>query len=265
MDKDDFIRAICADPEDDTVRLAYADWLDERDSAGDLCNCDTYNATGSLLTAEEASRCEKCGGSGWLVPPNDYADRAEFIRIQIELQKYPKETAWLEQMPVEQWIGDPADGELLRRLDPLVKRHLAICKQYVREVAVWSREFISALLGADYLNRSATWQWYWCRGFVQEIELPLESFVRCAKDIFSGQPIQRVKLTGVVRGDIVFRTSNGHTNDIAKEVWEELGIPKCTLKVNDCWQRGTHAHMTEDELSAYLVAYGRRLADLPRL
>ena len=26
-----FLRAICADPEDDTVRLVYADWLDEND------------------------------------------------------------------------------------------------------------------------------------------------------------------------------------------------------------------------------------------
>ncbi|VTU02371.1 Repeat-companion domain TIGR02996 OS=Singulisphaera acidiphila (strain ATCC BAA-1392 / DSM 18658 / VKM B-2454 / MOB10) GN=Sinac_4455 PE=4 SV=1 [Gemmataceae bacterium] len=45
-----FLRAICADPEDDTVRLAYADWLDE----------------------------------------NGDPDRAEFIRLQVAVPLRPK-------------------------------------------------------------------------------------------------------------------------------------------------------------------------------
>lgn len=44
------LAAVCADPGDDTVRLAYADWLDERGQPGD-------------------------------------ADRAEFIRVQVELAR----------------------------------------------------------------------------------------------------------------------------------------------------------------------------------
>lgn len=47
-----FLRAICADPEDDTVRLVYADWLDE----------------------------------------NGDPDRAEFIRLQIDLVGEPVNT-----------------------------------------------------------------------------------------------------------------------------------------------------------------------------
>jgi uncharacterized protein (TIGR02996 family) len=32
-ERDAFLRAIAADPTDDTVRLAFADWLDEHDEA----------------------------------------------------------------------------------------------------------------------------------------------------------------------------------------------------------------------------------------
>ena len=32
-DRDAFLRAIAADPADDTVRLAFADWLDEQGEA----------------------------------------------------------------------------------------------------------------------------------------------------------------------------------------------------------------------------------------
>lgn len=46
-----FLRAICADPDDDTVRLVYADWLDE----------------------------------------NGDPDRAEFIRLQVAVPEQPKE------------------------------------------------------------------------------------------------------------------------------------------------------------------------------
>jgi uncharacterized protein (TIGR02996 family) len=49
VDEPALLRAIIADPADDTVRLAYADWLDEHDEA----------------------------------------DRAEFIRVQIELARLP--------------------------------------------------------------------------------------------------------------------------------------------------------------------------------
>src|SRR5262249_13501753 len=32
-ERDDFLRAICASPDDDTVRLVYADWLEEHGDA----------------------------------------------------------------------------------------------------------------------------------------------------------------------------------------------------------------------------------------
>lgn len=160
-EREAMVRAVCEQPDDDTVRLAFADWLEE----------------------------------------NGEPERAEFVRLQVELAKYPKQAAWLEQMPVEQWQGSESEGELLRRLDPLVKRHTQLCGLYVRDCAKWSREVIQGLLGSDWLQRSATWQWGWDRGFVSEVTLPLAAFYApetahdTARELFATQPVTRVTLT----------------------------------------------------------------------
>lgn len=68
-----FLRAICADPEDDTVRLVYADWLDE----------------------------------------NGDPDRAEFIRLQVAVPERPQEydaryarAEELRKKNWETWFGE---------------------------------------------------------------------------------------------------------------------------------------------------------------
>jgi uncharacterized protein (TIGR02996 family) len=66
-----FLRAIRANPDDDTARLAFADWLDE----------------------------------------NDEPERAEFIRVQIELE------------PVRYRIDNPRARELHKREDALLRAH----------------------------------------------------------------------------------------------------------------------------------------------
>jgi len=76
--------------------------------------------------------------------------------------------------------------------------------------------------------------------------------------VFGRQPVTSVVCPGVVRDGIVFRTSNDHLNDIIRPLWEDMGLPKCTDAA--CWGRGTHAHLTEDQLSPYLVQLGRGLA-----
>src|SRR2546430_569314 len=66
-----FLRAIRANPDDDTARLAFADWLDEHDEP----------------------------------------DRAEFVRVQIELE------------PVRFRIDNPRAVELHAREDALMRQH----------------------------------------------------------------------------------------------------------------------------------------------
>jgi uncharacterized protein (TIGR02996 family) len=72
MTEDAFLRAIAADPEDDDLRLVFADWLDDRAGPGD-------------------------------------ADRAEFIRVQIERAALPP--------------GDPRHWDLHEREVELLEAH----------------------------------------------------------------------------------------------------------------------------------------------
>jgi len=90
------LRAIAADPADDTVRLAYADWLEE--NAGEV-ECRACLGTGSHaldpydLAARygraaatkiiDGAKCSACGGSGRV--GDGKRERAEFIRVQVEL------------------------------------------------------------------------------------------------------------------------------------------------------------------------------------
>ncbi len=95
MDPSGLIAAICANPDDDTARLAYADWLEEQPSESK--RCETCRGTGwipasHLLTypyyphATGTQNCEFCDGTGSRLN-RDSLDRAEFIRIQIERER----------------------------------------------------------------------------------------------------------------------------------------------------------------------------------
>jgi uncharacterized protein (TIGR02996 family) len=260
VEREAFIRAICAEPADDIRRLAFADWLDGLDTV--RVTCPECHKNWQRVYAG-GYQCQTCDNSATILDTSN-RDRAEFIRLACELHKYPKEANWLEQMPVEQWAGSAEEGELLRRLNPLVSRHTELCHQHVRGCATWSREFIQALLGRDCFQTSAAWHWGWTRGFVSHVTFSLDDFEQHAERLFRLQPIEHVILVGVVRDGIVFRTGNNHLNDIPRDLWDALRLPRCELP-GDCRMRGTHVHMTEDELSVYLVAHGRRLAGLPPL
>lgn len=266
-EQQDLIRSICAVPSDDTVRVAYADWLDDR-AEDKLADCPQCNSRMSWFGRYDRWYCGSCRiypGTPIYERGNDFAARAEFIRLEVELWKYPQESSWLEQMPVEQWNGSKEVGETLCRLAPLVQRHTELCNLHVRECGTWSREFIQNLVGRNCFQLSAAWYWGWTRGFISHVTFSLQEFTGYAPALFRLQPIERLVLTGVVRDGIVFRTSNGHHDDIPRDLWEELEIPQCTSSDPDCWGRGTHAHMTQDELSPYLVNYGRKLVGLPRI
>jgi uncharacterized protein (TIGR02996 family) len=117
------LAAIRADPDDDTLRLAYADHLDNLDTVSASCPkckntglyCRACNNTGLWdhshfldLSEEEiaehgrpvtrcpqcrypgkiADNCEPCKGTGF-VPDTSDRDRAELIRVQCRLQVPP--------------------------------------------------------------------------------------------------------------------------------------------------------------------------------
>ncbi len=85
------LNAIAADPEDDTVRLAYADWLDENPKEETVrAECPHCDGHGEIITSHR-SDCYFCKGEGWLdTTTNANPARAEFIRVQCELERTPR-------------------------------------------------------------------------------------------------------------------------------------------------------------------------------
>jgi uncharacterized protein (TIGR02996 family) len=219
------LRAILREPAEDTPRLVYADWLDE----------------------------------------NGQHDRAEFIRVQVALSK-----------PT---LGPDGTGDSDERYRLTRRESQLLADGDWRNAAVWfcwDGTLLQNIWGGPTGDRHPTLairtgdmdgtdrECLHCslrRGFIAHVTATHADFREQAGALFESQPVERIVLPGVVRDGIVFRTSNGHHNDLPREWWAELGLPRCELP-GDCRQRGTHAHMTEDELSRYLVAYGRKSAGI---
>jgi uncharacterized protein (TIGR02996 family) len=115
-----FLEAICAAPDDDTPRLVYADWLEEH---GDR-------------------------------------DRAEFIRVQIELARRGE--------------CDPSATPLREREYQLLARHE---REWLAHLAPWR---------ATWLRNRAEFR----RGFVEEVEVCPRKFLRRPDRLFASRPIR---------------------------------------------------------------------------
>lgn len=88
-------RQILDNPDDDHVRLVYADWLDEFADATEACpECDGnwLSIVGRAQTYDknrsEWVDCPRCSGSGRVPARPDARDRAELIRVQVELARH---------------------------------------------------------------------------------------------------------------------------------------------------------------------------------
>ena len=167
-ERDAFIADICEHPEDDAPRLIFADWLDDHGEP----------------------------------------DRAEFVRTQMELARCPQQIAWLEQMPVESWTGDPVEGQLLRRLDGLRHRERHLLSIHWPR---WLHESFDSLafdVGTSarddndfgvslYSKQKGELGHFDCsfrRGFVAEVKLPLAVWLVHGPKLVRQQPIERVEV-----------------------------------------------------------------------
>ncbi len=158
--------AIIREPEDDTVRLAYADFLDDQPDAHEVCsNCNGVPDQQRFMRCvnwwqgrrnyipEVKTTCEKCDGRGYALGAN--AKRAHAIR-------------W--------FIANP---------------------DYHQSVPITS--FVPSL--TEYATSGEVCG-VWHRGFGSEVRMRCADFMQHAAAIFSEHPVTRVVLTDRVPAQI---------------------------------------------------------------
>lgn len=99
--------SILANPDDDTLRLTYADCLEESEPVRVKCGC-----WGGSVHGTSAHICKRCDGTGHVLDASD-ADLAELIRTQIQLatllpseREVAAQTYWSGQLgPVPEWAN----------------------------------------------------------------------------------------------------------------------------------------------------------------
>lgn len=129
-----FLDAICADPEDENMRLVFADWCEEQ---GD--------------------------------------PRAEFIRVQLALDKLPRTHPWREEME--------------RTEQELKRKHL---KQW--NAPYYKRLNTSRLLKQYGRRRSSFRGWDYARGFIEHLRVEAEAWTKHWQFLKTLGPIRSLKL-----------------------------------------------------------------------
>lgn len=153
-------RAVLADPGDDTVRLAYADWLDEQSNSVTCHICGSNGGWMSQYSNPSVWRpCATCDGTGF--EPDDVGHRARGIR-------------WMCENPQNSWVCLCWNGE------PTCN----VCK--------WMGDGVA---GIPRLHNNST-HYVVHRGFVNEIRLTAEDFELHAADLFRRHPLEKVVLVG---------------------------------------------------------------------
>lgn len=108
-EREAFIRSICERPEDDTVRLVFADWLEEHEEPESTCpKCEGKRQIYTGMDGMKWVPCNECGGRGYIGDVTN-ANRAEFIRLGIE------------RSHVETWDGRPELLDMMSRQNRLLE------------------------------------------------------------------------------------------------------------------------------------------------
>lgn len=124
-DREALLRSVCENPDDDLARLVFADWLDEHDEP----------------------------------------ERAEFIRVQIELSGAVKG----------------------KRRELLKARERALIEEHAERWVAELRDYIDD-------NFTIPWHDYFRRGFVEQIPVLGETLVEAGSELFAQAPIREVWL-----------------------------------------------------------------------
>jgi uncharacterized protein (TIGR02996 family) len=182
--------AILDNPDDDNLRLIYADWLEENERMDQNCpHCRVPEFEDGFDPP-----CMKCRGTRSV--SNGFARCAEFIRVQLDLAK---EQVGLCEEPILYGGHYP---EPCRMCDG--------CKQYVtlgkKETSLWGswpdknnvRSIMHAslpdleggwvVLPTSYLMHGSRWAKV-NRGFVEQIAAPFDTHIAHLRDIVRRHPV----------------------------------------------------------------------------
>ncbi len=202
-DEDAFIRSICLAPEDDAPRGVFADWLD--DHAGDaVCpGCVGW----SRVKHEPHPKCTVCSGTGRI--SNGNADRAEFIRIQLEAERLDRIVTSGIYTP-----GPPSNApdtsKEFARLCELRKRERELLLRWKDSwfrppvdglvSVVWNHPTVEWMRPEDVTGTACgspedVWSVTFRRGFPDLLECSTKNFIKNAKRLFSHHPITQVRLS----------------------------------------------------------------------
>lgn len=222
-----FLRAILEEPYDDVHRLAFADWLDEQPVIEERpCPACSEYATdpenpwkrigyrperdpGSGRHEGGWSNCKTCNGNenavcrGVVQVKTGFAERAEFIRVGCALTNHPSHHTAETGCPLRR-----RERELLWAYEQL-----------------WADSALNGIQHARPGNGDGC-KWKFRRGFVEEITLTYDDFIKHAKALFSSAPLLKVTLTS----DPPYTQCS---SDLYVDHGRSLaGLPKLKQKVN---------------------------------
>lgn len=212
-DSDALLAAILANPDDDAPRLVYADWLDENavDVACGKCNGIGYalppirgipvkeriGPDGRIERYMEPQppliamhpKCENCNGTGHV--SNGLAERAEFIRVQVELARigecaYEFTSGFAINCGCRPCVLGRRERELLN--SPIVGSDGRI---YYTAAYAWCGIEIRNGHEWSYGSRPPVYH----RGFVHSITCTAADCFANLDEILAGSPIREVRLT----------------------------------------------------------------------
>lgn len=279
------LRVILENPEDDNARLVMADWLEENASLVERpCSCVEYiddsdnpwrGNVGYRPERDQASgrhdggwtNCKQCNCGGPNYSPgvvresNGFAERSEFIRVQIEITNDDHDSHG--DCRVTDTCSRCARGVRLRSREQKLLRSNAVdwTPFLTGSSQLDVKGIASVVLGAGHVGGLGRVEMVWRRGFIESIKLNTADFLAHAASIFAQQPVTAVTLSD----------REPMCNDVGDWWgWSEMGnqpspgyLPDCLyrLLVHD-WMRRDSKSNALAALSRACVLYGRRAAKL---
>jgi uncharacterized protein (TIGR02996 family) len=262
-DEEGLLRAICFSPDEDTPRLAYADWLDEH--ALPPRKCDHCNGTPRrqffhgptstkwMTVGENAGvrvyQCLACWGAGE-VPDESRAERAKYIRLAMRRADRDR---------ITEALGEETEAERELLAAPHVSGKL--------NAMAWA---------APLWDGVSPFFVKYGRGFVAEISLDTATFLQHAEAIFRAHPVTAVTLSdlGPLRSseeefDWVIAPPGAFSHGyrgcfVPAQLWALL-LGYTLYSQSSRVKRYQSLGAATCALSEACVTFGRKLADLPPL